>query len=223
MKLTTALAMLLIAIPLSHAVAEAQTTPTASWPECKLGKAPISPVAPPAEATTFGAKGGPVVMSEAGTAGAVKLTRCRLPENTPSYRGADGVLRDVASNQPYWPVGWDAAPPAPTPTPTPTSPSLLAVIGIPKEVTVHVDGEVRHVHSGTVDLRHSGEIGLRKLPPLPSEYNKKVEGGKHHGLWWKIGVPVGIAVGTGFALKSRGHNNATPAGRQPGAIIGPEF
>jgi hypothetical protein len=87
----------------------AQTTPTASWPVCKLGKAPIAPGPAPEEATVFPVKGGPVVMSEAGVAGVVKLIRCNLPANTPSYRGADGVLRDVASNQPFFPVGWDAA------------------------------------------------------------------------------------------------------------------
>src|SRR3989344_8645548 len=96
--------------------AKAQTTPLSSWPVCRLGAAPIHPGPAPAEAVVFPAQGGPVVMSEAGLKGAVRFIRCRLPAGTPSYRGTDGVLRDVASNQPYWGVGWDAAPP-PEPEP----------------------------------------------------------------------------------------------------------
>ena len=119
-KFLVALGIAIICAPLG-----AQTTPQSSWLECKLGKAPISPGPAPADAYTFGVKGGPVLMSEAGiTKGApARWITCILPKETPSYRGADGVLRDVASNQPYFPVGWDATPPlipdAPTPQPGP--------------------------------------------------------------------------------------------------------
>ena len=85
---------------------------TAKWPVCRLGKAPIAPGPPPLDAQVFPAKGGPVIMSEAGPGSSVRLINCRLPVDTPSYRGSDGDLRDVASNQPYTPVGWDASPPS---------------------------------------------------------------------------------------------------------------
>lgn len=106
--LTLALTLAIIAF---GTFAEAQTTAPATWPTCKLGAAPIDPSPAPSEAKVFPAAGGPVLMTEAGRLGSVRMIRCQLPVGTPSYRGADGVLRDVASNQPYFPVKWDAAPP----------------------------------------------------------------------------------------------------------------
>ena len=89
-----------------------QTTNPAKWPVCQLGKAPVAPGPAPAEAIVFKSTGGPVIMTEAGRNGGVPSIRCRLPPGTDVYRGADGTLRDLPSNQPFWPVGWDAAPPA---------------------------------------------------------------------------------------------------------------
>lgn len=101
----------------------AQTTPPASWPECRLGRAPVAPGPAPKDAVVFPAPGGPAIMSEAGLRGAVRLVQCRLKAGEPVYRGSDGVLRDVASNQPFFPVGWDAAPPPVTAGPQgPTGP-----------------------------------------------------------------------------------------------------
>jgi hypothetical protein len=50
-------------------------------------------------------------MSYAGKDGAVVLVRCKLPKGARVYRAADGTLRDLPSNQPFWPVLWDAEPP----------------------------------------------------------------------------------------------------------------
>lgn len=94
-------------------MANAQTSNPAKWPVCHLGAAPIAPGPAPTEAQVFKTMGGPVVMSEAGPAGSVRLVRCRLAPGTEVYRGADGELRDLPSNQPFWPVGWDAVAPAP--------------------------------------------------------------------------------------------------------------
>ncbi len=91
--------------------AEAQTTDPASWPVCRLGGAPIAPGPAPTEAVVWPSRGGPVIMTEAGPKGAVLMIRCLLPTGTEIYRGADGDLRDLPSNQPFWPVGWDAQPP----------------------------------------------------------------------------------------------------------------
>jgi hypothetical protein len=89
-------------------VSSPYTTPPSSWPVCRLGMAPIDPGPAPKDATVFPVTGGPVVMSEAGPNGSVRWIRCNLAAGTPSYRSADGDLRDVASNQPFSPIGWDA-------------------------------------------------------------------------------------------------------------------
>ncbi len=91
--------------------AEAQTTPLKDWPTCRLGAAPIAPGPAPADATVYHAVGGPVIMTEAGPKGSVRMIRCVLEPGTPIYRGTDGALRDLPSNQPFWPVGWDSQPP----------------------------------------------------------------------------------------------------------------
>lgn len=86
---------------------------TAKWPACQLGRAPIAPGPAPREASVFKTSGGPVIMSEAGPRGAVRFVTCGLPEGAEVYRSADGTLRDLPSNQPFWPVGWDATTPQP--------------------------------------------------------------------------------------------------------------
>ena len=115
------LVVLAILAPTSQAIAQHPALPPgtpanpATWPVCQLGKAPIAPGPAPREAMVFRTTGGPVIMSEAGPRGAerqVRLVSCRLAEGTEVYRSADGTLRDLPSNQPFWPVGWDAAPPS---------------------------------------------------------------------------------------------------------------
>lgn len=111
--------------PAAAAQAVRDTTPTPTiraaanpenWPVCQLGRAPIAPGPAPSEALVFRTAGGPVVMSEAGPPGSerqVRFVSCRLAAGSEVYRGADGTLRDLPSNQPFWPVGWDAVPPEP--------------------------------------------------------------------------------------------------------------
>jgi hypothetical protein len=95
-------------------VAQAQnpnTTDPAKWPVCRLGAAPIAPGPAPSGAVVFKTEGGPVVMTEAGPNGLVRSVRCRLTSGVEVYRSADGTLRDLPSNQPFWPINWDASPP----------------------------------------------------------------------------------------------------------------
>lgn len=86
----------------------------AKWPVCQLGKAPIAPGPAPELANPFKAKGGPVFMSESGRTASEpgRWIVCNLPEDTDIYWWA-GSIRDVASNQPFYPIGWE--PPATTP------------------------------------------------------------------------------------------------------------
>ena len=171
--------------------ADGQTTQPASWPVCRLGKAPVAPGPPPTEAVVFPAKGGPVIMSEAGTAGAVRLIRCNLPADTPSYRGADGVLRDVASNQPYWPVKWDAIP---------------ASIPVPRD---GIDGQPGpRGPRGFPGINGVGTPGPRGLPgrdavvPPPSPVVKK-----GHGKLVGILVAVGVTAAVAVVASTRGGKN----------------
>ncbi|MDO8565274.1 MAG: hypothetical protein Q7R67_01460 [bacterium] len=81
---------------------------------CQLGKAPIAFGPAPREAQVFKTTGGPVLMTEAGPPGRereVRIISCQLARDADVYRSADGALRDLPSNQPFWPIGWDAAPP----------------------------------------------------------------------------------------------------------------
>lgn len=117
MKRVMAIAIVLVTV-MGATLAEAQTrrpqgnAPIEQWAVCQLGKAPVVRNRPaPNEAQVFASPGGPVIMSEDGPGSSIRWIQCRLPAGTPSYRGADGVLRDVESNQPYFPVMWDAAPP----------------------------------------------------------------------------------------------------------------
>lgn len=96
---------------------------------------------------------------------------------------------------------------APRPTP---APATLAVTGIPDEIQVDVvhNGEVRHVHAGVVEVHHSGTVTLAPLPVPRPVVDKK---GGHHGLWWKIGIPVGAGIAAGIVAGTRGHKQpATP-------------
>jgi|GEM_PF-7111045 len=121
----SALRILAVLAVCTSALANAQKTSEsdpATWPVCRLGKSPIAPGPAPKEAEVFETKGGPVVMSEAGPGSSVRLINCRLLPGTLAYRGADGTLRDLPSNQPFWPVKWDLPVPTPPPAPMPTPP-----------------------------------------------------------------------------------------------------
>jgi len=168
----------------------------------------VAPGPPPAEAVVFPAKGGPVIMSEAGTAGAVRLIRCNLPDNTPSYRSADGVLRDVASNQPYWPVGWDAAP----------VPTLRNGI----DGRNGVDGKNGIDGRNGVDGKN-GIDGRNGVDGAKGDPGKNATAKSHKWLWTAIAIVGGGAAG-GIYYATRKHDQpTTAAGRPPGAIIGPAF
>jgi hypothetical protein len=191
-----AIIVVIICVPLS-----AQTTPPASWPVCQLGKAPVAPGPAPVEATTFPVKGGPVVMSEAGLNGAVKLIRCNLPTNTPSYRGADGVLRDVASNQPYWPVGWDAAP---APIPEAPAPAMPQTPAPPTSVTSS-SSSVVNLYLQPIEPVQSG--------PVTNNYGPYKTGHScGRGCKVLIGTTVGVGAVVAIIFATHGHNNNSSGG-----------
>ena len=202
--LVTIVAIIIICVPLN-----AQTTPPASWPVCRLGKAPVAPGPPPTEAVVFQVKGGPVAMSEAGLNGAVKWIRCNLPINTPSYRGADGVLRDVASNQPFFPVGWDAVEPAPISGPK-GDPGTSSS-SIPEAPPINIINNNNNIY----------------MPPVaddgPPPNHGPYKTGHHCGKGCKILIGTGIGIGAVIGIVIATHHTGTTNGVPPGGVTGPAF
>jgi hypothetical protein len=196
------------ALAIMASSASAQTTPPASWPVCNLGAAPIAPGPAPAEAKVFPSQGGPVIMSYAGRAGAVVLVRCKLPVDAQVYRGADGTLRDLPSNQPFWPVMWDASPPLQQrgePGPAPTEAQVLAAVAM-----------YCAAHDGC-----RGQQGLDFVPSASKSWcgttcrwlvGSAIVGGifiavGEHNNWWRSldpveeeGVPPGGSTGPAFSI-----------------------
>lgn len=110
MKRTLILLALAVLATASNLYAQTSVN-QANWPVCLLGEAPIARGPAPPEAQVFKTTGGPVLMTEAGPPGREREARiisCQLAPDSEVYRSADGTLRDLPSNQPFWPIGWDA-------------------------------------------------------------------------------------------------------------------
>ena len=169
--------LVLVAVPVAS---YAQTTDPANWPVCRLGAAPIAPGPAPAEATVFKTTGGPVIMSEAGLQGTVRLIRCRLAPGAEVYRGADGDLRDLPSNQPFWSVGWDASP-------TPLADAVKGLKG---------------------DIGPKGPQGPPGRDGIDGkdgrDYTRHIESHSHKGLWITAAILGGAATTVAIIAASHG-------------------
>jgi len=215
----------LVALVVFSAPTMAQTieSATAKWPICNLGAKPIAPGPEPAEALVFRTDGGPVIMSQKGGKGA-EWPLCRMAPGARVYRGTDGVLRDLPSNQPFFPVGWDAAPPpAPgegKPGPAPTEAQLRAAVA----AYCAANGNCRGEPGESVDM--ATLLAAIRAQPAPTINFPSREAFEVRG--WGCSVTcrwvVGSVVVVGTALGVSAHNNwwrsrAAPpleTGRPPG-------
>jgi hypothetical protein len=109
--------------------------------------------------------------------------------------------------------------PASTPPATPQKMDVQ-VSGIPEDINLGVNGEVKVIHSGAVDVNvhHSGTVFVEKISPKPESH------GSRCGKWaWKCWVPPvagGAAAGIYFATRGK----KTPTGGvPPGGNTGPAF
>ena len=195
---------------------------TAKWPTCNLGEKPIAPGPEPAGAVVFRTDGGPVIMSQRGGKGA-EWPLCRLAPDARVYRGRDGVLRDLPSNQPFFPVGWDAAPP-PAPGegkqgPAPTEAQVRAAVAA---FCAANDGCRGPAGEGVDMAALLAAIRAQQPTPTANFQSPEAFGIRKRGCGTTCRWVVGSVVVVGTALGVSAHNNwwrsppPPPAGRPPG-------
>jgi hypothetical protein len=180
---------------LEKALAEAKRTDPSKWDVCKLGAAPIAPGPAPRNAVVFKTEGGPVLMSERGPGMSGIFTTCRLAPGSEVYRPADGTLRDLPSNQPFWPIGWDL-----DTTPATTTPLTPEPIDWDKLKEIVVEA-VKNMPAPKVTVNVSPTPVTVNVPPLaPTKPGRFWTSFKRPGPYIIIGG--GILGGYGISRMS---------------------
>jgi len=184
----------------------AQAKPALGW--CRLGTDPVDAARKPDLGSECVVKSPamPVTMMT----GSGRSVRCLLPPLTPIVVDRQtGVAKWVLAcgNPIIEPANW-----VPQGTricgPEPVQPAAAAPAPaqVPTPAQVHLEGEVRHVHSGEVRVMHEGTVRLvHEVPaPAPEPTPASQPEPQPKKGWWsrnaKWVIPVAIGAGTGVAI-----------------------
>lgn len=206
-KLLLTLAVLALGLTAS---AQTPATTVATVPVCKTGADPVDPTykwVPPTDWKLIKTD----KLQEVTQTGGHGESTCKLPPGQviayPPNGGNPVVVLCKNEITKGRPTGTEI--PRESVTFNVTPPSLsrdlqLAITGIPNVIGLDVNGEVRVIHSGMVDVNvhHEGSIGMALPPPPPSK-------GGSSWCGWKCKLLLGAALGVGAEetiRRTRGHH-----------------